>query len=116
MSLAINLPPEIGARLQHLAAQAGQSVDSYIARFVATQAAPAQGGPACPSTPAEPQVNGVTDETEDLEEERPWRGVFAPPRPRQTLFTQDASPLMANLPKRKPALNMEGHRTEPDDA
>jgi hypothetical protein len=116
MSMAINLPPEMEARLQQLAAHAGQSVDGCLARLVSAQAPPAQGGPTSPSAAAEPQRNGVTDETDDLEDERPWRGVFAPPRPRQILFTQDASSLIANLPKRKPTLNMEWHRTEPDDA
>ncbi len=107
MTIAIQLPPETENKLRQLAAQAGQSVDCFVARLVDAQAQPVQ---------AKPETNGTTGEADDAEQERPWRGVFAPPRPRRTMFLQGASPLPTTLPKRKSVLNMEWHRTELDDA
>ena len=56
------------------------------------------------------------DDAEDTEVDRPWRGVFVPPRPRDTLFVQTTDVPVFSLPKRSLTLNMGWHRTEPSDA
>ncbi len=67
-------------------------------------------------TPVQEPVAGAGSETESLNlqeldtEERPWRGVFAPVRPRRTLFVQEIDLPATLLPKRPFTLNMSWHR------
>lgn len=71
-------------------------------------------------TPVQEPVAGTGSETESVPlqqpdpEERPWRGVFAPARPRRTLFVQEIDLLTSPLPKRPLTLNMSWHRPGED--
>lgn len=45
---------------------------------------------------------------------RPWRGVFAPPRPRKDALALPPVPALDTLPRRPVRVNMNWHRTDAD--
>ena len=67
-----------------------------------------------PAVQADAIHETASEDAEAGEDDRPWRGVFVPLRPRDTLFVQASKrePLL----KRPVALNLGWHRTESDDA
>jgi hypothetical protein len=114
MSITFQLHPETEAKLRRLASQAGQTVEGFIGQLLDKAAGGANGS--TPSPAAAPPPGTASDNVEDEEEvERPWRGVFAPPREPQVLFTHEMKLEAAALPKREAALNMGWHRVEPND-
>ncbi len=82
------------------AQRGGQTLEAYLTELVELQVHPdlAHQG-------SDPESG------DDGYGERPWRGVFAPRRPRNIVFSvrQD------QLPKRQTTLNMTWHRTVVDD-
>ena len=64
-----------------------------------------------PEVDASQEIN--SEDIDASEEDRPWRGVFVLPRPRDILFVRAAE--TEPLPKRPLALNLAWHRAEADD-
>ena len=104
-SITIHLRAETERSLTAKAKQGGQTLEAYLERLAEHEAG-----------------NGNTDSTaappEEDEEpaERPWRGVFVPPRPRNVLFTLPVVLRADQLPRRQPAHNLSWHRAVDDDA
>jgi hypothetical protein len=114
MTITLQLNPEMEAKLRRLATQAGQTMEGFIGQLLDKESLVANGSTLPPATA--PQPDAASDNVQDEEEEeRPWRGVFVPPRERQVLFTRELNLEAAALPKREAAVNMGWHRVEPND-
>lgn len=99
--VTIHLEPDAVRSLAEKARQGGQTLETYLEQLVEHHIRAGND-------------TGGGDETTDEDEllaERPWRGVFVPPRPRDVLFCDKLS---VRLPKRQPSLNMNWHRVERD--
>lgn len=67
-----------------------------------------------PPAEADATHETASEDAETGDDDRPWRGVFVPTRPRDTLFVQAVE--KKPFPKRTVAINLGWHRTESDDA
>jgi predicted transcriptional regulator len=105
-SITIHLRADIERRLEELAERGEQTLEAYLERLAEDHA---HLGIANGATAAEPHSDA------DEEEPRPWRGIFAPPRSRDVLFSSSISNEPEQLPKRSRSLNMNWDRTLPDD-
>jgi hypothetical protein len=103
-AITIRLQPEIERRLKEKAKQDGETLESLLERLAEHAAGNGNSPPAA----------GPETDDEELAE-RPWRGVFVPPRRRKVLFTHDLAFRPESLPKRQPSLNMSWHRAISDD-
>ncbi len=90
--------------LTEKAKQGGQTLETYLERVVEHHFQAGVG-----------RNDTGLEANEDELAERPWRGVFVPPRPRNVLFSRDVSHKPEQVPKRQPALNMNWHREVTDD-
>jgi hypothetical protein len=103
-SITIHLAPETERRLKERANQAGQTVEALLGQIAEEAAREVNGANAVSLT--------VDDKGPD---ERPWRGVFVPGRPREALFTKELLVPTDELPKREPSVNLNWHRPVTDD-
>lgn len=102
-NVTIHLQSETERRLAEKAEQGGQTLETYLEQLVERQVRTGDGIVA----------GRETDEEEALD--RPWRGVFVPPRPRHVLFSRELSLQADQLTRRQPSLNMSWHRVATDD-
>ncbi len=103
-NVIIHLQRETEQCLTEKAKQGGQTLETYLEQIVEHHIRAGVG------------VNDAGGEADEDElAERPWRGVFVPPRPRDVLFSRHLSLRPDQLPKRQPSLNMSWHRVETDD-
>ena len=96
--ITIQLQRDTENCLAEKAKQGGQTLESYIQHLVEQHVQPA--------------VNDVASRMDEEElDERPWRGLFVPHRPRDILFSLEP----AALSKRQPRMNMAWHRQAAND-
>jgi len=130
MNVTISFSPEADKQLRESAARSGQTLEVYIRQLVegellgakrpvrpAQAEAPGNGqvslaeesepaAPAGPSQPqgGDPQTTCVIVDPDELK--TPWRGVFAPPHDRETIFTTEVEFRVADLAVREPHVNI----------
>ena len=102
MNVQVHLAPEVERRLRRNASTEGMTLEVYLDALVARAAG------ALPAAEALESASGADDD-------RPWRGVFVPPRPQRGLFSQAPELPMADLPRRPAVFNMNWHRVSNDD-
>lgn len=102
--VTIQLQAETERRLKEKAEQDGQSLEAFLQQLAEHAAGNGNGSP-----------TSVPEADNDELAERPWRGVFVPPRKRDVLFSQELPVPAEQLPKRQPSPNLNWHRAEPDD-
>lgn len=98
-SITIHVAPETERRLKARAEQAGQTVEALLGQIAEEAAREFNGAGAV--------LPAVDDEGPD---ERPWRGMFVPGRPREILFSKELPVPVDELPKRERAVNLNWHR------
>jgi hypothetical protein len=102
--VTIQLQPDTERRLKEKAEQVGQTLEAYLERLAEHEARNGNG------------LSAATAEADEEEvAERPWRGVFVLPRPRDVLFSSELTMQPEQLPKRPSSLNMDWHRAVSDD-
>ncbi len=67
------------------------------------------------SEPDNGQAAPPVEETDELADARPWRGVYSPTIPRTVLFEQEMEIGMADLQRGKPTISVNTHHMESDD-
>jgi hypothetical protein len=102
-SITIKIQAETERLLQDKAEQGGQTLENYLENLIEQEIHRGNGTPV------------IGSDADEEFGERPWRGVFVLPRPRNTLFTQELTTQVDQLPRRKPSLNMNWHRTVTND-
>ncbi len=60
-------------------------------------------------------IEAAAHDEENHADERPWRGLFTPARPRRNLLALESFARDIAIPKRSPRANMNWHRIESDD-
>lgn len=104
MNVSLSLTPEAEKRLSERAAQQGKSLQGFLQEIVDKEASVANGIQVTVAAQSEPagRSQAAPDAADAGESETPWRGVFAPPRDRETLFTAEVAFRIADLPRREP--------------
>lgn len=102
-NVTLHLQADAVRSLAERAQRGGQTLETYLEQLVERHSRAGNGS-----------VADHEEADEDQLAERPWRGVFVPPRPRDVLFSEDISAKPGTLPKRQPSLNMGWHRLEED--
>lgn len=119
MNVSLALTPEAEKRLAARAALLGKTLQGFIQDIVENEAASHGSefmGPA--------ESKGQTDNPDrgdrqaghnDDDDEAPWRGVFAPPTERKTLFTTEVQFRISDLPRRKPHVTISPRWVDDDE-
>ncbi len=117
MSIAINLPFETEQKLRQLANHSGRSVDHYLADLLNKQAHDAESSLKQGLAQAQDSEHTAAlraNRDSDSEDERPWRGVFAPEHEREVIFTQELQLRLRELPEWEPYLALDPRWLEDD--
>ena len=103
MNVSLSLTPEAEKRLSERAAQQGKSLQGFLQEIVEKEASVANGAQEAGTEPTG-GLRGIPEAADADESETPWRGVFAPPRDREILFTAEVEFRIADLPRREPQI------------
>lgn len=102
-TITIHLRAEIEHTLKEKAKESGQSLQAFLEQLAEHEACNGNG------------ASAARPEADDEFAERPWRGIFVPPRPRKLLFSHELAVGADQLPQRPSPLNMSWHRMVTDD-